>query len=79
MYVKIAYMTTNIETPQFDKPELTGIPIYIDGQLNRTHELARYGSYGARLMGYAAFKALEGTLEALDVMMASTRPQKPSN
>jgi hypothetical protein len=64
----------NQETQTFERPRLDGIPIYVDGQLDRTHEIARYARLGLRLAGFAAYKGLE----AISEMQASLdAPKKP--
>ena len=59
-----------------EKPTINGIPIYIDGQLDKTHEAARIASFGARLMGYAAFKAFEATVLVVDDFYQAVQPPK---
>ncbi len=67
-------MTTNTNNyPTIGKPHLEGVEIYIDGALDKQHQLSRYASYTARACGYVAFKGLEGTLIAINNLFEAAR------
>jgi hypothetical protein len=54
------------------RPKLTGIRIYIDGELSTKHQMSRYAALGARLVGYTVYTGLER------LYMASLTPTQKS-
>lgn len=61
-------MENNIE---IRKPELKGIPVYVDGQLDQSDAIRRYGSFGLKVIGYGLAKGALATINAIDAMVAA--------
>lgn len=51
------------------RPALQGIPVYEGTELVKTHEMARYGLYGLKMIGYVAYRGLEVTVNVLDEIL----------
>ena len=48
------------------KPRLNTLSVYIDGERDKTHDVARYAAYGAKMVGYATWKTISLGFKALD-------------
>lgn len=54
------------------KPRLSTMPVYIDGERAKTHDVARFASYGAKMIGYAAWKTFTLGCMVLDHAIESS-------
>ncbi len=48
------------------RPRFDAVPVYVDGERDKTREIARYASYGAKMVGYATWKIATLGFKALD-------------
>lgn len=59
-----------------ETPKLTGIPIYVDGELDKQHELTRYMRLVARIAGHVAWKSFEVGVLAIDGLYEASRASR---
>lgn len=53
------------------KPELDRFQILVDGEVDKSHEIKRYGLYAIKMAGYAAAVSGLATINALDKFVES--------